>query len=126
MREDFIAPLREGIQQYRSKVQGKNSNLRLYHNVYLFDMKIDQYKGLLYNMALDSNQASKVRWENSQRLMFGNLLIISSDNFETYTFLTVEDRSNIEKYYTFVVNNLGLLRNSRSIYYFYRLESCQV
>lgn len=33
-----------------------------------------------------------VRWQNSKRLLFGSLVCLSSDNFESFLFATVSDR----------------------------------
>lgn len=33
-----------------------------------------------------------VLWENSKRLIYGSLLCLSCDNFETFLFATVSDR----------------------------------
>lgn len=33
-----------------------------------------------------------VRWENSKRLLYGSLVCLSMDNFETFLFATVSDR----------------------------------
>jgi hypothetical protein len=41
--------------------------------------------------------ASKISWANSRRLMFGNLLVLTYDNFQSCAFVTVEDRTQIEK-----------------------------
>lgn len=33
-----------------------------------------------------------VRWQNSKRLLYGSLVCLSSDNFESFLFATVSDR----------------------------------
>lgn len=33
-----------------------------------------------------------MRWENSKRLIYGSLVCLSCDNFETFMFATVSDR----------------------------------
>jgi hypothetical protein len=48
--------------------------------------------------------ASKISWANSRRLMYGNLLILTFDRFKSCAFVTVEDRTNIEKDFIISVN----------------------
>ena len=97
LREDFLYPLREGIQQYLSKSASKNMNIRIYENVGFSGTRITRMNGLVYDFLLDRRMTSKIRWTNSQRLIYGNLLLISSDHFRSCTFFTIEDRSKLEK-----------------------------
>ena len=46
----------------------------------------------MYRMKFDNIRLKRVRWENSKRLIFGSLLCLSKDNFETFIFATVEER----------------------------------
>ena len=48
--------------------------------------------------------ASKVSWANSRRLIYGNLLVLTYDEFKSCVFVTVEDRSRIEEDYLVSVN----------------------
>jgi hypothetical protein len=48
--------------------------------------------------------ASKISWANSRRLMYGNLLVLTFDRFQSCAFVTVEDRSQIEKDFIISVN----------------------
>jgi len=52
--------------------------------------------GLVYDFQLDKKTTSRIRWTNSERLIYGNLLLISSNNFQSCIFSTVEDRSKLE------------------------------
>jgi len=57
---------------------------------------------------LDPATASKIPWANSRRLMYGNLLVLTFDNFQSCAFVTVEDRSHIEKDLVISVNLISL------------------
>ena len=48
--------------------------------------------GLLYRIKFDSSRFRRIRWENSKRLIFGSLLCLSKDNFESFVLATVENR----------------------------------
>lgn len=71
--------------------------MRIYNNVHLLSSRLTQHSGLVYNLLLDKTVASRIFWANSRRLMFGNLLLLTFDNFQSCAFATVEDRSQIEK-----------------------------
>jgi hypothetical protein len=76
----------------------RNSNVRLYRNTILTG-SICSYNGLLFSLVIDPKTLPKsISWSNSRRLIYGNLLAATFDNFATSCFLlTVEDRSNIDK-----------------------------
>lgn len=99
MREDFVAPLRDGIQQYLSGAEGKNFNVRIYENVHSFGPRLCPRSGIVYDLCLDRQIASKISWANSRRLIYGNLLVLTYDKFQSCIFVTVEDRTQIEKDY---------------------------
>ncbi|CAF1207828.1 unnamed protein product [Adineta steineri] len=107
LREDFVGPLRDGIQQYISKLPGKNSNLRIYENVRLLGSKLNRQNELVYEILLDSTTASRIHWANGRRLIYGNLLVIPYNNFQSCAFFTVEDRSQIEKNFIISVKSLN-------------------
>ncbi|CAF3694346.1 unnamed protein product [Rotaria sp. Silwood1] len=111
LREDFVGPLRDGIQQYLSKVPGKNSNIRIYENVYLLGSRLIPQSGLVYDLLLDSRIASKIYWANSRRLLYGNLLVLTFNNFQSCAFCTIEDRSQVEKKFIISVKTLKELKN---------------
>ncbi|CAM4958751.1 unnamed protein product [Rotaria socialis] len=106
LREDFLGPLRDGIDQYLHNVEGKNFNVRIYENVRSHGPRLTPRNGIVYDLRLDPKVASKIFWANSQRLMFGNLLVLSYNRFNSCIFATVEDRSNIETNFTISVKVL--------------------
>lgn len=104
LREDFVGPLRDGIQQYLNKAEQKNVNVRVYQNVFSDGSRLTEQNGLVYNLRLDPKTVSKISWANSRRLIYGNLLLLTCNNFQSCMFVTVEDRSQIERNFTFSVN----------------------
>lgn len=76
----------------------RNANVRLYRNVVLTGCNCSTV-GILFCLNLDQNSLPKsLNWANSRRLIYGNLLAATFDNFASSCFLlTVEDRSNIDK-----------------------------
>ncbi|CAF1069393.1 unnamed protein product [Adineta ricciae] len=102
LREDFLQPLREAICQYISddnrNTSFRNVNVRLYRNTILTGT-ICSHVGVLFSLAIDLNTLPKsIIWSNSRRLIYGNLLAATFDDFATSCFLlTVDDRSNLDK-----------------------------
>lgn len=98
LREDFVRPLREGIQQLL-QMDGRNDNLqkkhfddiRVYSNTQIVAPKCTR-SGLAYVVSFDIEPLKFVCWENSKRLIYGSLVCLSSDNFESFMFATVSDR----------------------------------
>lgn len=102
LREDFVRPLREGIQQLlRSQVdmgRGQNplkskqfDDIRVYFDTQLVVPKCTR-TGIAYTVLFDIQPLKFVRWQNSKRLIYGSLVCLSCDNFESFLFATVSDR----------------------------------
>ena len=96
LREDFICPLREGLRtlhEYMNKTipQNRISDIRFYRGVQILTTYCTQ-RCVMYRARFDISQFPKVRWESSKRLIFGSLIGISRDNFETIIFGTVAYR----------------------------------
>ncbi|XP_030275595.1 NFX1-type zinc finger-containing protein 1 isoform X4 [Sparus aurata] len=102
LREDFVRPLRDGIQQLLRSQAGEGGNktpLKAKHfddiRVY-FDTKLVVPKctitGLAYIVQFDVQPLQFVRWQNSKRLIFGSLVCLSCDNFQSFLLATVSDR----------------------------------
>jgi hypothetical protein len=102
-REDFLGPLRDGIQTYLSKSSIKNTDVRVYENVHSLGPKLISRNGMVYGLRLDKKKFGKIQWANSRRLIYGSLLALTADNFKSCTFVTVDDRSNIDKDLTLYV-----------------------
>ncbi|XP_054258411.1 NFX1-type zinc finger-containing protein 1-like isoform X2 [Macrosteles quadrilineatus] len=119
LREDFIAPVRQGIQEYRvgqisKKTNKKTTNLRIYPKVkFLKPTVVNDKVG--YDICFDPEKRMKVKWEYSKRFIFGSLLLFTNDNFHTFFLGTVINRnlSALEKNRTITVllcdtNNISL------------------
>ncbi|KAM6927491.1 NFX1-type zinc finger-containing protein 1 [Xenentodon cancila] len=102
LREDFVRPLREGIQQFlRNQIDmgrtespaktKRNDDIRVYFDTQLVVPKCTQ-TGLAYIVQFNIQPLKFVRWQNSKRLLFGSLVCLSYDNFESFLFATVSDR----------------------------------
>ncbi|XP_068451312.1 NFX1-type zinc finger-containing protein 1 [Clinocottus analis] len=103
LREDFVRPLREGIQELlRSQMDkaggGVNplkkkqfDDIRIYIDTKLVVPRCTP-TGIAYIVQFDIQPLKFVRWQNSKRLIYGSLVCLSCDNFETFLFATVSDR----------------------------------
>ncbi|XP_040014742.1 NFX1-type zinc finger-containing protein 1 [Xiphias gladius] len=102
LREDFVRPLREGIQQLlRNQMDiGRTDNplrkkrfddILVYFDTQLVVPKCTQ-TGLAYIVQFDIQPLKFVHWQNSKRLLYGSLVCLSCDNFESFLFATVSDR----------------------------------
>jgi len=117
LREDFLGPLRDGIQTYVSDSFSKNTDIRIYEDVLSIGPKLNPRCGLFYGLRLDKRKFGKTQWANSRRLIYGSLLALTSDQFQSCIFVTVEDRSNIEKDLTLYVRIFSLFTKKKSKIY---------
>uniref|UniRef100_A0A7N8XVC0 Zinc finger, NFX1-type containing 1 n=1 Tax=Mastacembelus armatus TaxID=205130 RepID=A0A7N8XVC0_9TELE len=106
LREDFVRPLREGIQEllWNQMGMGKSDkplrtkrfdDIRIYFDTRLLMPKCT-HTGLAYIVKFNVQPLKFVRWQNSKRLLYGSLVCLSSDNFESFLFATVSDRDPTE------------------------------
>ena len=78
LREDFIAPLREGI---NDDVFGRrNSGIRRYENVHVL-APVCLFSGMGFEISFDTTKFQHVNWEHSRKLIFGSLLCLSNQDF---------------------------------------------
>ncbi|GFN92405.1 nfx1-type Zinc finger-containing protein 1-like [Plakobranchus ocellatus] len=111
MRYDFITPLREGIIEFKKsglKKHFSSSDLRLYFDVHILGMiHID---GIDHVLQFDISKLKSVNWDFSKRLIFGSLVCISKDGFETMAIATVSNRDpkDLKKGYVNVNFRSGL------------------
>jgi hypothetical protein len=95
LREDFLRPLREGIINLVNRGidqrQGLFKDIRMYRNVKIL-YPVCSNSGLRHHIQFDTSRLKRVKWENSKRLIFGSLLCLSKDHFQTLVFATVADR----------------------------------
>ena len=99
LREDFVRPLREGIAKLLERIGsakiGALQDIRVYKDVRLL-YPICTTDGLRYRIKFDNTRLRNVRWENSKRLIFGSLMCLSKDKFESFVFATIANRDSKE------------------------------
>lgn len=98
LREDFVYPLREGIRQYLEMIAAphrgrKLKDIRVYHSVHILRAVCLQ-GSLGHRLNFDVSRMKRVRWEVSKRLIYGSLVCLSADNFQTLFFATVSNRDS--------------------------------
>ena len=97
MREDFLGPLRDGLNLYYSGAESKNPNVRIYTDVHFFSSRLSSQSGIVYELMLDPKAAARMNLAISRRLIYGNLLVLISNQWKSYVYVTVNDRSKLEK-----------------------------
>ncbi|XP_039261961.2 NFX1-type zinc finger-containing protein 1-like [Styela clava] len=107
LREDYIRPLREGIALISENLAvggGSNRNVKVYTDVKIEFVKPSR-KGVLHRLHFSTESLQKIRWRNTKRLLQGNLLCLSYDNFKDHIlFAVVADRNpeDLEQGYIWV------------------------
>uniref|UniRef100_A0A8V1A0C1 Zinc finger NFX1-type containing 1 n=1 Tax=Gallus gallus TaxID=9031 RepID=A0A8V1A0C1_CHICK len=101
LREDFIKPLREGILDLLQSFEDKSLRKKKFDDIRIyFDTRIItplcSPSGVVYKVQFDIKPLKFVRWQNSRRLLYGSLVCMSRDHFETCLFATVSERDNAE------------------------------
>ena len=93
LREDFVAPLRDGIKTYELKGAASKylSDIRVYEGVNVCST-VCLLTGVGFHIRFDVRKFQRVNWEHSKRLIFGSLLCLSCDNFQNIYFATVVKR----------------------------------
>ncbi|KAK6194459.1 hypothetical protein SNE40_000090 [Patella caerulea] len=97
LREDFIQPLRNGIAEYQKiiiepiKRPNRLQDIRVYKDVSVI-RSVCSKTDLLHRIQFDVSSLQRVKWEMSKRLIYGSLICLSSDNFQTFYIATVSDR----------------------------------
>ncbi|XP_069936521.1 NFX1-type zinc finger-containing protein 1-like [Cherax quadricarinatus] len=89
LREDFVRPLRKGIQDFKSERGNKIRDVRIYQGVTVVGSHI---KNLAIIHHVQLSMLYGVKFENSKRLLYGNLLCFSSDGFRTLLLASVAER----------------------------------
>ena len=94
LREDFIHPLRLGLNHYRQNAQSnQNTDIHVYNRVQILE-PVWLFSGIGFKIQFDMSNLTHVYWDHSKRLLYGSLLCLSSDNFQNIHFATVVDRDS--------------------------------
>ncbi|KAM6248804.1 NFX1-type zinc finger-containing protein 1 isoform 1-T1 [Porphyrio hochstetteri] len=101
LREDFVRPLREGILELLESFEDKRLRKKRFDDIRIyFDTRIItplcSPTGIVYKVQFDIKPLRFVRWQNSKRLLYGSLICMSKDHFETCLFATVSNRDNTD------------------------------
>ena len=93
LREDFIAPLRRGVCEYMQGVRGRKlKDVKVYRNVVILEPVFTR-EGICYSLHFElHSHAQKYNWEHSKRLLYGSLVCLSPDEFQTVIFATIANR----------------------------------
>ena len=105
LREDFAMPLRDGIKQLTKDKDllepttsnfGRANDVSVYHGVTVL-YPVCNKKGRVFKIKFNQSHSKvrRVKWERSKRLKFGSLLCLSSDDFNTLVFASVENRDHV-------------------------------
>ena len=78
--------------KFEKKPNKRNLNIRVYRDVRCLSAKGTIDSGVIYTVQFETKHFPRVNWEVSKRLIFGSLIAISSDDFETALFATVVNR----------------------------------
>ncbi|XP_046620436.1 NFX1-type zinc finger-containing protein 1-like isoform X3 [Neodiprion virginianus] len=90
LREDFMAPLRNGIHEYLngSKKYSK-TDVRVYRKVTMMNPEV---AGNNIGVMVSFGILKFINWDTSKRFQFGGLVCLSSDNFSSIIFATIANR----------------------------------
>ena len=103
LKEDFVMPLRDGIKQLTkdkdllepttSNTSPRANDVSVYHGVTVL-YPVCNRKGRVFKIKFNQSHSKvrRIKWERSKRLKFGSLLCLSSDDFNTLVFASVENR----------------------------------
>ena len=95
LREEFMSPLRNGLQQYLDSISAddkrqRNPFIRVYKEVCIIAPVVK--KELMFTVTFNVSRMQRINWEYSKRLLHGALVCLSSDNFKTMHFGTIAER----------------------------------
>ena len=97
LREDFLEPLREGIQEIIHNVPRQKRNqlgMKNYRSVKIVNKQFRSF-GKVHLVKIDVSGFNTSKWIHS-KLVNGSLICLSRDNFKTMLFATVVDRDEDE------------------------------
>ena len=94
LREDYIAPVRDGVQEAMGIQADRSRSLYVYRNVQvvgcLFDTKCG---GLLHRVQFGVSRMRRVNWEHSKRFKHGSLYCLIDTQSNMLYFVTITGRN---------------------------------
>ncbi|MCO5562178.1 hypothetical protein L7F22_015804 [Adiantum nelumboides] len=91
MQEDCIATLRDGIHELRANSR-RDLDIHVYQNVRLAGLQCGS-DAMVFRVSFTANMRRPIDWQSAKRLMFGSLLCMSCDNFQTLLWAVVANRT---------------------------------
>eukprot|EP00794_Sanderia_malayensis_P005584 gene5584-6273_t len=93
LKEDFVQPLREGIDEIVAGMVRKDRkhNLKIYTDVRIIN-PICTPGGIVHRLRFDVSKLNRVPWKHSRRFLFGSLVCLSKDFNGALMFATVANR----------------------------------
>ena len=91
LREDFVGPLREGINEHLHNPTLRGGDVRVYRNVKI-QQPVCLAMGIGFEISFNMRALRRVNWEYTKRLINGSLLCLSTDEFQTIAFASVAQR----------------------------------
>ncbi|XP_071957433.1 NFX1-type zinc finger-containing protein 1-like [Antedon mediterranea] len=94
LREDLVRPLREGIREYLQHKDDKHrriTDLWVYNDVTI-EYPVCSHDCILYRVHFNVSRLKGVSWESTMCLIYGSLVCLSPDDFQTVCFATVANR----------------------------------
>jgi hypothetical protein len=94
LREDYIAPIRDGVLEVTGTHEDRSRSIHVYRNVNVVGRLLDtKFGGLLHRVQFDVSRMRRVNWEHSKRFKYGSLYcLIDSNTTSTMYFVTITDR----------------------------------
>ncbi|CAG0916689.1 unnamed protein product [Notodromas monacha] len=100
MKEDFVRPLRDGVVEIMKGMEKAGDNFaawRKIQDVRIYEKgvvvgKVYERVGITLELKFSLKNLGRVRWEISKRLIFGSLLCLTNDGFQSVLFASVADR----------------------------------
>ena len=93
LQEDFVGPLRDGIESLREP----QPDVAIYKRVRILE-PVCLFSGIGFRIQFNpaASRLERVQWEHSSKLIYGSLLCLSKDNFQNILFASVVDRNPTE------------------------------
>ena len=97
MHEDFLQPLRKGVQHFREHVSDKEQqsrfrdyDIKVYEGVKVVTKKYNPSEGILFTVKVQDKSLDR----NSQRMIFGSLMCLLNADLTTVLFTTLAGKDN--------------------------------
>lgn len=98
--EDFIGPLRKGIQNFIKYARSKNplgrfrdKDIWVYNRICLLGNKCIEGSGVCLEVQFDTNTLKRMRWGSSKRLQYGNVVCLTFGDCSELIYALVANRN---------------------------------